>query len=59
MNRLTRGDERAISFRWWFRPAVTVIDGIARVAPRAHSARVLALVVKHGTKINPRSGRQL
>lgn len=56
MNRLTLSDGRSVSFRWWFHPAVTVIDGIARVAPHVPYARALALVVKHGTKINPRSG---
>lgn len=57
MSWLTRQDERAVSFRWWFRPAVALLDLTVRIKPAHWQADLLAFVVKHGTKVKTRSER--
>jgi hypothetical protein len=40
----------SVSFRWWFRPAVALLDLAVRIKPAQWQADLLALVAKHGIR---------
>ncbi len=40
----------SVSFRWWFRPAVALLDVAASIKPAQWQADLCTLVLKHGIK---------